>query len=423
MNTSSELRIFPLDDELLFFHNQGLHTGNGTTQGTNPVSVDQPIEHVWANQDDKVVFSTLETRADVWVFDLLTGESTNTGITHPNNALTIVGDTYFAEVRGSRNQIQTSRGDLSTYQEITIDAEVFSPIVGLDDTAYFFAESTNSSEHTLWRSDGTANGTFAIDADLSWQLPNPILSSLQVLEDQLFFVALDDEGESIWKSNGLAQGTERIASFEDVAGFTDFQMLGENKLVVQRSSKLLFMDFDGNVTLEAEGDSTFRFNDGLAWNDQGNLRWTSDGVQVTTLHSFGGMHPRFLTSDADNFYFEVDETIWASNGTPTGTQIITDYSGLDFQFIRDAHVLDDTLFFSAEDVVNGRELWRLPIEPSPRGDLDFDDALTFADFLVLSSNFGKTADAVYADGDLNVDGSVNFSDFLILSEAFSATNP
>ena len=55
-------------------------------------------------------------------------------------------------------------------------------------------------------------------------------------------------------------------------------------------------------------------------------------------------------------------------------------------------------------------------EPIP-GDANGSGRVDFADFLRLSSNFGKV-DAVFADGDFDGDGVVDFADFLILSEAY-----
>jgi len=52
------------------------------------------------------------------------------------------------------------------------------------------------------------------------------------------------------------------------------------------------------------------------------------------------------------------------------------------------------------------------------GDVDNDGEVGFADFLILSQNFGQQADAAFADGDLDADGAVSFADFLILSENF-----
>lgn len=51
------------------------------------------------------------------------------------------------------------------------------------------------------------------------------------------------------------------------------------------------------------------------------------------------------------------------------------------------------------------------------GDINTDGSVDFADFLTLSSNFGKS-NAVAADGDIDGDGTVGFADFLALSANF-----
>ena len=46
-----------------------------------------------------------------------------------------------------------------------------------------------------------------------------------------------------------------------------------------------------------------------------------------------------------------------------------------------------------------------------------DGKVDFADFLIISANFGRT-DASLAEGDIDGDGKVGFSDFLLLSNNF-----
>ena len=56
------------------------------------------------------------------------------------------------------------------------------------------------------------------------------------------------------------------------------------------------------------------------------------------------------------------------------------------------------------------------------GDTNDDGVVDFADFLGLSANFGKAADAVWEDGDFDASGTVDFNDFLLLTENFGAAN-
>jgi hypothetical protein len=61
-------------------------------------------------------------------------------------------------------------------------------------------------------------------------------------------------------------------------------------------------------------------------------------------------------------------------------------------------------------------------DPLP-GDANGDQVVNFNDFLILSANFGKQTDAVFAEGDFDNDNAVTFGDFLILSANYGRTQP
>ena len=54
------------------------------------------------------------------------------------------------------------------------------------------------------------------------------------------------------------------------------------------------------------------------------------------------------------------------------------------------------------------------------GDLDFDGAVAFADFLIMSANFGRDFRS-YPDGNIDLQDGVSFADFLVLSANFGRT--
>ncbi len=55
------------------------------------------------------------------------------------------------------------------------------------------------------------------------------------------------------------------------------------------------------------------------------------------------------------------------------------------------------------------------------GDLDLNGEVAFADFLILSANFGQEVDG-YTNGDIDLNGSVEFADFLALSGNFGSSS-
>ena len=59
-------------------------------------------------------------------------------------------------------------------------------------------------------------------------------------------------------------------------------------------------------------------------------------------------------------------------------------------------------------------------DPNSQGDLDGNGQVEFADFLVLSANFGQEVDS-HAAGDIDCNGTVEFADFLALSSNFGSS--
>jgi hypothetical protein len=59
-------------------------------------------------------------------------------------------------------------------------------------------------------------------------------------------------------------------------------------------------------------------------------------------------------------------------------------------------------------------------DPNTGGDLDGNGAVEFADFLILSANFGTDV-ADHTQGDIDCSGDVAFADFLVLSSNFGTT--
>jgi len=57
------------------------------------------------------------------------------------------------------------------------------------------------------------------------------------------------------------------------------------------------------------------------------------------------------------------------------------------------------------------------------GDADLNGEVSFADFLVLSANFGKSMSSTWSEGDFDLSGIVDFADFLVLSSNFGHSNP
>ena len=78
--------------------------------------------------------------------------------------------------------------------------------------------------------------------------------------------------------------------------------------------------------------------------------------------------------------------------------------------------LNEDSRINQEDV----DAWLLEVKPTQPGDADLNGTVEFADFLILSENFGLPGH--WAEGDFDFSGNVGFADFLIQSQNFGQTS-
>lgn len=156
------------------------------------------------------------------------------------------------------------------------------------------------------------------------------------------------------------------------------------------------------------------------------------GVTSSQLSHFGelGNTGLEIATWHDNLFFsrqtETGVQLWSSDGTEAGTELALDLGPTDTLPMA-LTVWDDKLFFAADDVVHGNELWVIDLAAQaaaqqqsvePQADINSDGIVDFVDFLILSANFGSETDQGGAAGDFDNNGQVDFTDFLVLADAF-----
>ncbi len=187
----------------------------------------------------------------------------------------------------------------------------------------FFTAHNEDYGRELWKTDGTEAGTVLVKDLFPGTGDHPyygpftnasIPQELTVVDDTLFFMAYDDtNGAELWKSDGTADGTAVVKDIfpgEYSAYGYDYPSSAQPKELAAVGGKLFFSADDG---------------------DNGRELWQSDGTEAgTTLVK--DLNPDKSSDDA--------------YGVPYGSdpQQMTDVGG--------------TLFFTADDGDNGRELWQ-----------------------------------------------------------------
>ncbi|MEZ6116299.1 MAG: hypothetical protein R3C28_06970 [Pirellulaceae bacterium] len=312
-----------------------------------------------------------------------------------------------------------------------------SGLVRLGNEILFVAYGMNGSME-LWRTDGKKTESI---------LTLPGLPRILAAENKAYLL-FDDQA---WVTDGTRLGTQPIS----------LSPAADRNSAVVFNNELLFVDEVGSQVVITNGMETERilaegfefirqhtFSGGTIYhgtwftttaahayfgvrNGDMDELWVTDGTAENTraLRSF---HSVAQLSAADNIlYFAGDDEfgseLWRSDGTPAGTFRLTDinpgnsYSAHGTGSSRPTNItpIGDFLYFAADDVFHGAELYRLALEPTSApipGDSNHDGVFNSSD-LVQVFQRGQYEDGVpnnstFEDGDWNDDGEFDSSDLV-----------
>lgn len=208
-------------------------------------------------------------------------------------------------------------------------------LIGVNGILYFTAYDTNY-EHgeELWRSDGTAEGTYIVK-DINPGGGSSEITSIINVDGTLYFRAREGGIHRLWKSNGTEQGTVEISTAVSSNGY----ITNINGTVY----------FTGNTSAS------------------GTELWKSDGTAAgTTLVK--DINPgafssfiNYLTNINGTLYFRTSfngfQSLWKSDGTESGTVLVKQFSSTSADITNLTNV-NGTLFLTIYDSTYGKELWK-----------------------------------------------------------------
>ena len=203
---------------------------------------------------------------------------------------------------------------------------------------YFFLAGDVDSYHSLFVTNGTPAGTFGLtDVGVRTEIPPTRIGNV------LYFVAFESEsGEELWRSDGTAAGTYRVA---DLRPGPD-------------GSKPRFLTaFKGSVYFAAD--------DGRV----GGALWKTDGTAAGTVMVRDPV-PALPTNAAPAGLWVVGgrllfvaptrklpQELWASDGTRQGTQVLGGVFPEETTTFLDFSVQGGRLYYVAQGSRKGQELW------------------------------------------------------------------
>ncbi len=285
----------------------------------------------------------------------------------------------------------------------------FNPyIVTAGNTVYFVAGDYEHG-YELWKSDGSVAGTKLVK-DIYKGYLGSYPFSLFVYKNEVYFGAYDGDGYSteFWKSNGTPNGTIKLKQITPAFGYDNYSI---SQLFCVSNNKLFFNAIDYNANPY-----------------QGGELWQTDGAPSSTklvkdINPFYDSNPYNLTDVNGTLFFTADDGIngkelWKSNGKAEGTIMVKDISaGGDFSYFDNFCTAGGKLYFLRDHYTSNPAIWSsdgTDANTNPVGDPGL-VGLTSIQNLTVSSNklfFGaytyKYGQELYA-GDLtnNTFASVN----------------
>lgn len=299
--------------------------------------------------------------------DIVPGGAADTQISSPGEFIQVGGRLLFSTL-GSRNGDEailwstdgTAAGTVMVASGLCpFFCLSVHPLGSVGDVALLAAQSENGASR-LWRSDGTADGTFPLDGPAQILLDDT--RAAQSVRGSLLFPACDDAaGCEIWRSDGTREGTAIVKDLYPgpFGSYPRHLTAWRGRLYFLAASDTrsglwstdgtaagtrfvapAVADFDREDNVLVATPSRLFFTS-LASTDQ---LWTSDGTPAGTrlVRQFPALNcpdphfcsPTFLTylqPIGDQVYFPASDgtqvELWASDGTPSGTRRLTNFSG------------------------------------------------------------------------------------------------
>lgn len=318
----------------------------------------------------------------------------------------------------------------------------------------YFTGIAKSNDYELYRSDGTAAGTYLLK-DIA-----PNNSSFNVPSFPQYFAPLGDAllfacREGLWKTNGTAAGTVKITDEHptDPFGFDPNNLLSMGNYVLigindfgtgelwrtdgTKPGTVLVKKYGTDFTLNETSNPFIRLGDlalfpGSDAQNKAEL-WRTDGTEAGTFMvknanqtPNGNYPPQNKVVLGNSIYYKFDDGIngielWKSDGTAAGTNLVKNIvPGSNGGFYLPSEIVSNgkKIFLKAGDGFN-QELWvsegtesttKLVADISPNDESSPSNLTFLHDNLYFFANDGKAGRELFAFGILDYDADGFLSD-------------
>ena len=238
-----------------------------------------------------------------------------------------------------------------------------------------------------WVTDGTAEGTQQLkdispnDGNYVFEISS-FANDFTVLGDRLYFTADDGStGSELWITDGTSKGTQLLKDINP--GITDGYFYpyapspdrSNPDELIAVGDRLFFVADDGETgrelwTTDGTSEGTQLVKDIYAGSEEVDYLYSRAGKSRAVENPIPfSSYPNYLTEFNGQIYFSADDGVngselWVSDGTSEGTKLVKDINPgtSDYGFNNSGNPgeffqFGDRLYFAAETSELGRELW------------------------------------------------------------------
>lgn len=252
----------------------------------------------------------------------------------------------------------------------------------LNNVSYFAADD-GIHGFELWRSDGTAAGTYMVK-DINPGAPSSDAYEITAAQGKLYFSATTvSEGQEIWVSDGTDAGTKLLKDL--IAGPVN----GSPAFIYETNNTVFFTSVGNGYLFSSQ-----------LWKTNGTTEGT---VLVKDLYSDNGTNAAFQFSSANGLlYFTATSStygreLWRSDGTNAGTYMVKDINPITYDYGGPTYLTpyNNHLYFVADNGT-GRKLWLTDGTASGTVLAPGGNAVTFEDvFFFQNVPFAKIGNTLF----------------------------
>ncbi|MDT0557564.1 T9SS type A sorting domain-containing protein [Ichthyenterobacterium sp. W332] len=207
----------------------------------------------------------------------------------------------------------------------------------------FFAATSANEGRELWKTNGTNSGTVLVKDIRAGSSLNSNPDNFIAFNGELFFTSDNTNGRQLTKTNGTNSGTDFVPNTTT--------LINPEELIVF-NNELYFRSY--KIGVQNKGIELYKLNSSYA---------EELVLDINTTSATANSTPQNLVVFNNKLYFTANDGIngrelWATDGTSAGTYLVADLlSGSSGSIPRNLTVWGNRLYFSATSSTNGTELY------------------------------------------------------------------